>query len=207
MSKATLLAETLAEGLHSLAQPLTATQWHLEIATMPSSSRERQQSEVAEALVSLELVVAHLDFLRDIIRPFRTRTEFKTESVREALLSAQEMQQEILQHEGVHVAYGEGSAEGLVTAPQGFLQRISLCLFDLLRPAAPLSVRFDIRESAEAITLVAELGCREVQNAQPATIHGSSVLRSYVEILGGDLSIAEDFSLICIKLPRLFSSI
>jgi hypothetical protein len=60
-NRASRLAETVAEGLHSLAQPLTAMQWHMEIAALPGSGVDRQQREMDAAQASLERVIAQLD--------------------------------------------------------------------------------------------------------------------------------------------------
>jgi hypothetical protein len=201
-----LLAETVAARLHSMAQPLTAAHWRLESAAMPSSSTERREVEIIEAQVALERVVEELDFLRDIIRPFRAGTEFITESMREALVLAGDMQSEALQNEGVEVDLSEGCAQGKIVAPRGFVQRVLLCLFGLLRSVAPVKVSFDIRESAHGVQLVASLVYPAGKEICVHELQTVSTIRSYVEVLMGEFSITPDLSSIRIWLPRACSS-
>jgi hypothetical protein len=202
-----LLAEAVAGGLHSLAQPLTATLWRLESAVMNNSGTEQHQTDLSEALVALEGVVAQLNILQDLIRPFRMETKYISESLREALLSGHNEQQEALLHEGVQIVLRDGCAEGIVVTPQGFLQRITFCLFSLLRTYAPVFVDFDINETDQYVLLIANLRYPAKQEEKATAIHSCSTIRSYVEALAGDFTIAQDLSFIRISLPKWASSI
>jgi hypothetical protein len=202
-SRASLLAEAVAEGLHSLAQPLTAAQWHLEIAAMGGAGTEHHADRMAEALVALEYVSSHVDFLRDIIRPFRIQTEYRSQSLREALFSAIDMQREILEHDAMEVIFREECAEATVMLPLGFAQHIVSCLFTLLRSLAPLCVTFDLTESGQSILLLAAVAYPTEPDRRKTAIPSCSMIRSYVAVLEGDVSVAPDFSSIRIVLPKV----
>lgn len=202
MNNASLLAETIASELHSLAQPLTATQWHLEMASLPGTSTERQQTEVAEAFASLEGVIAHLDFLRDIIRPFRERTQFHTESLRAALLSAIQLQHEALQHGGVHVIVSQPCPDGEILAPSGFIHSILFKILDFLRTIAPVSVRFEILECDQMVHLVALSEFAGTPAAAAKHERTLSTIRSYVEVLAGECSISPDCAALQCCFPK-----
>lgn len=201
--RASRLAETVAEGLHCMAQPLMLAQWHLETAAMVGTGTEQQDDKLANALVALEHVTARLDFLRDVIRPFRPQTAYRLQSLREALLSANEMQQEILKHEGILVNFSESLAEANLTLPQGFAGQILSCMFSLLRALAPLSVTFDLSESSQSILLFATLAYPTNPQKDVTAIHSYSVIRSFVEVLDGDFSITPDLSSIRMVIPKI----
>lgn len=205
--ESSLLAEAVATGLHSLAQPLTAAQWCLESAVISDSGTEHRQRELSEALVAIEGVVAKLNILRDIIRPFRMETKYTSESVREALLSANDEQREALLDEGVQIVVSEECAEGIVVAPQGFLQRITLLLFGLLRSLEPLAVTFDVSETEEYVLLLASLEYKTKPKNQEPGIQSCSTIRSYVEVLMGAFSVASDLSSVRLSLPKWSGSI
>jgi hypothetical protein len=205
--EASLLAEAIAGGLHSLAQPLTATQWCLETAMMQNSVPEQHQTEMSRALNSLEGVVAQLNILRDMVRPFRMGTQYTSESFREALRSALDEQHEALEQEGVQVRFQEGCAEGIVLAPQGFVQHIAFCLFSTLRSLAPLSGTIGLSETEQSVLLLASMACTSGRNDHASVMRGCSTIRSYVEILRGDFSIAQNLSSLRISLPKWSSSI
>jgi hypothetical protein len=202
ISRLSLLAESVAAGLHSLAQPLTVAQWQLEIATMNASSSSQHEHQFAEALLAIEKVTARLDFLRDIIRPFRTGTEFKSESVRQAMIQGTHEQQDAFKNEGTQIVFRDGCAEGNVSAPQGFLHQISFYLLTLLRSLAPLSVTFDVSESGQSVLLLASQTYAAKQQAQVIDMHAVTTLRTYMEVLSGDLLMAQDFSFIRLSFPK-----
>jgi hypothetical protein len=205
--ESSLLAEAVATGLHSLAQPLTAAQWCLESAVMNNPRTEYNQRELSEALVAIEGVVAKLNILRDIIRPFRMETKYTSESVREALLNAIDEQREVLLQEGVQIGFSEQCAEGIVVTPQGYLQRIALLLFGLLRSLGPVAVIFDISETNEHVLLRATLAYRTKSERREPEIQSCSTIRSYVEVLTGEFSVASDLSSVRLSLPKRSSSI
>jgi hypothetical protein len=201
-SKLSLLAESVAAGLHSLAQPLTVAQWALEIATINTPNESQHGNQFADALLAIQSVGARLDILRDIIRPFRMGTEYKSESIRQALLSATVDQQDTLRNEGSQILFREGCAEGNVVTPQGFLQRISFYLLTLLRSLAPLSVTFDISESNQSVLLLASLNYPTKEAEHVIDMHTASTIRAYVEVLSGEFLIAQDFSFIRLSFPK-----
>lgn len=205
--KSSLLAEAVATGLHSLAQPLTAAQWCLESAVINNSGTEYNQRELSEALVAIEGVVAKLNILRDIIRPFRMETKYTSESIREALFRAHDEQREALLQEGVQIVVSEECAEGMVVTPEGFLQRITLSLFCLLRSLVPLAVTFDISETDEYVLLLASLAYTGKPEGREPEIQSCSTIRSYVEVLTGDFSVASDLSSVRLSLPKWSGSI
>ncbi len=203
-SQAVLLAEAVATGLHSLAQPLTKAQWRLEAAVMNGPDAQ-DQSCLGDALTSIEEIVAQLNILRDIIRPFRPATEFKPERLRDALLRAAEDQQEEMEREGVRVVIHEACANGTVTVPRGFVDRIMVCLSSLLRSLKPSVATFDIYETSGEVLVLASL----VYGAKSDVARNvdCSTIRTYVEVLGGSFSLAENLSSIRISLPRCTESI
>jgi hypothetical protein len=199
-----LLADVVGDGLHSIAQPLTVALWHLEVAGMRNA--ERRESDIAEAQIALGRVIDELEILRDIIRPFRAGVVSSAESMRDALVFSSEMQREALQNEGVRMIIREGGAQGRITAPQGFVQRILLCLFGILRNAAPVDVSFDISEPEHGALLVASLSHPEGTEIRGRKLQTVTTIRSYVEVLAGKFSIEADFSSIRIWLPKACSS-
>jgi hypothetical protein len=167
---------------------------------------ERRESDIAEAQIALGRVIDELEILRDIIRPFRAGVVSSAESMRDALVFSSEMQREALQNEGVRMIIREGGAQGRITAPQGFVQRILLCLFGILRSAAPVDVSFDISEPEHGALLVASLSHPEGTEIRGRKLQTVSTIRSYVEVLAGKFSIEADFSSIRIWLPKACSS-
>jgi hypothetical protein len=162
---------------------------------------QHHHPELSEALEALELTTSRLNFLREIVRPFRLGTEYKLESIRSALLSAWDDQQEVFEHQGIHVIVGENCAEGIIIVPEGFLGQISFCLFSLFRSIAPQSVTFQITESEQAVFLAAFMAGAANRDSEAAT-GCISTIQSYVEVLAGDFSIARDFSTVRISLPK-----
>jgi C4-dicarboxylate-specific signal transduction histidine kinase len=199
--KASVLAEAVASELHSLAQPLTSLQFHLDLATMAGSDLESCQSELSGALDALSSVIGRVDFLRDIVRPFRTSSKFESMSLRVALVDAIDGQKEVFDHEGVAVVVRNDSSEGVVAAPMGFIPRLSFFLVSLLRVLTPNSVQFYISESEQLVMLNASSVLRTRQNAS-GLLQTLSVIRTYVEVLSGSFSYSDDLSSIQIVLPQ-----
>jgi hypothetical protein len=200
-NRASLLAEAVAAGLHSLAQPLTVAQCRLEIAVMAGDGVG--ENRCVEALVAVEMAVAKLEFLRDIIRPFRESTEFASESMKRALLSAQDQQQEALIQEGIQVRLRQECAEGIVVAPRAFVSRITFLLFDLLRSLMPNSVSLDIIESELSVTIHVSLSYEKRRVQQIAGNENALAIQCYVEVLAGNFSMAPDGSSIQLSIPKL----
>jgi hypothetical protein len=199
--RASLLAEAVAAELHSLAQPLTSLQFHLDRAAMAYSGSELCQSELSGAQVALESIIGKFDFLRDIVRPFRTSSKFVSMSLRVALVDAIDGQREAFDHEGVAVILRNDSAEGVVTAPMGFIPRLSFFLVSLLRVLTPSSVQFNISESEQLVMVDASSELRTQQNTR-GLLQTLSSIRTYVEVLSGDFSYSDDLSSIQIVLPK-----
>jgi hypothetical protein len=200
----TVVAETVAIGLHSLAQPLTAAQWQIEFAA--ANCTPQQSNALSGALAAMEAVVAQLDFLREVIRPFRAHTQFAMDSLRNTLAIALASQIEILDHDGVDVSFALNCSEGFVEAPSGFLQRIAYMIFDLMRSHNASSVRFEISESVEMVKLFVSWNAAktETQTAGDATV---SKLKAYVEVLGGTFSMSATSSALSLSLPKVPDSL
>jgi hypothetical protein len=197
------LAERVATGLHSLAQPLAVSRLQLEVAEIPGNSAELRERATAAALVALGRAIDQLDLLRELIRPFRASTEFTTSSIQEGLVLASDLQVEALQNEGVQVNFRKGCAQGMVVAPSGFVQRIMLSLFELLRSVAPVVANFDISESERGVQLIASLAYPASKDISEEGFQtASTTIQAYIEVLTGEFAIDPDLSSIRLWLPK-----
>jgi hypothetical protein len=126
--------------------------------------------------------------------------------MRDAIVLASQMQKEALANEGVEVILSKGCAEGTMVAPIGFVPRILLCLFGLLRSVAPVAASFGIDESENDVEVSISLDYPTEKKRQVEETQGASTLRAYVEALMGEFSIAPDRSHMRIVLPKACSS-
>lgn len=198
-SQCSILAEAVGEGLHSLAQPLTAALWNLEILT---ESRTAPASEVSQALNSLTVAVSKLDMVRDLIRPFRSATLFTPASLKQAMATAWQTHRETLEPEGVRLAISEDSTSGDLVVPDSFLERMAAHLMDVLRALGPVTATLQIRETSDQVVLRVQLPEARLTKVRLALAPNVSSLRGYVCVLGGELQTADDDRWLQLKLPK-----
>ena len=199
-SQCTMLAEAVGEGLHSLAQPLTAALWNLEL--LSEAERPSTPAEIARTIDSISLAVAKLDVVRDLIRPFRAATIFSTSSLKQALTAAWVTRHQALESQGIHLTFSESCASGEIVVPEAFLERMADHLIELLPALAPCSAFLEISESAEAVSLCISLPDLRMKNLHLAQTPNASSLRSYVKVLGGAFETADDDRWLRIELPK-----
>jgi hypothetical protein len=195
-----MLAEAVGEGLHSLAQPLTAALWNLEL--MSEAPRPNTPAEIAQTLSSIEQAVAKLDMVRDLIRPFRSATVFSPASLKQAVTGAWITRREALENEGVRLTISEACASGEIVVPEAFLERMTGLLMELLRALAPCSAFLEISESNEAVSLCVTLSDVRMKNLHLSQAPNASSFRGYVKVLGGTFVTAEDDRWLRIELPK-----
>ncbi len=193
------LAEAVAAGLHSLAQPLAALQMGLELCLMGAGDLERLRKGVEDALVQIERTSDALLLVRETILPFRRSQPLESRSLQEALVHACSLQSEALEREGIEVRFHPQVSPAEITAPLGVIPRLAFALVSYLRCAACGVANLAIVEQNGRIQLDAEYTSKSLPRDVGAG-QCLQLIRAYVSALNGEIEVSERGGLIQLEL-------
>jgi hypothetical protein len=193
------LAEAVAAGLHSLAQPLAALQMGLELCLMGAGDPERLRKGVEDALVQLERTSDALGLVRETIRPFRPSQPMESQSLQEALVHACSLQSEALEREGIEVRFDRQVSPAEVTAAQGVIPRLAFAIVSYLRCSACGVAHLAISEQNGRIQLDAKYTGKPLPGNTGAD-QCLDMIRVYVSAMNGEIEVSESGGLIHMEL-------
>jgi hypothetical protein len=163
------LLDAIAEGMHSMAQPLTVLQAILEVAAGGASSTASYRAAIKRALAEVSRVVDSLDLVQALTTIGRDGTPVSAIDVRSTLDMVRDDLECVLQDTGLHINVEVREQPPIVLASPAKLRQ---CLFYLVQQAmrgASHGDSIDVCVKAKGVIQVT-IGHRRLDGTNPLSL-------------------------------------
>lgn len=194
------LAEAVAGGLHSLAQPLAALQLGLEMCLAVPGDPEHQRQRVEQALLETERIYHRLSSVRETVLPYRRRpTQLETRSLREALEQACSQRAQVLMRDAMEVCFDPQCSPAEVTASPDVISKLALAIVGYLHCVGSGVAHLVLSEWDRRIRLDVACTQRPFSRNTSAT-QLLALIQAHVFALEGEVEVSEAAALLRVEL-------